>query len=375
MAEPRPLDIAQVTATFPPYFAGTGNVCFEQSRALAARGHRVQVYTATYPGTPQDPPGVRVHRLRPLLRIGLAPLLAGLLRMPRPDVVHVHQPFIFGAELAVLRAAWGGVPVVSTFHNELRGPGVKGALFRAYAASAGRVALRRSARLTVLSIDHARSVPPLAAELDRRPGAFVEVPNGVDAAVFVPDGDRPDGPPTAVFAAQLDGAHRFKRLDLLLSALGEVPGLRLRVIGGGELLEGFRAQAAAGGVSDRVEFLGARPHAELPALLRSGDFLVICSDSTEAFPLVQLEALASGVPVVASALPGVRTVVTPGRDGLHVVPGDRASLVEALRSMAAAGRSSVAAMGRSGREKVLERYTWERSAETLERVYREVVDR
>lgn len=364
--------IAQITATFPPYFAGTGNVCFHQSRCLAALGHEVDVYTATYPGEPLDPPGVTVHRLRPALRLGLAPLLPQLLRMPLPDVIHVHQPFIFGAELVVARAARAGVPVVSTFHNALSGAGVKGALFGGYNETALRFALRRSARLTVLSVDHARSVGPLARELARRPEAFVEVPNGVDAATFSPDGDRPPGPRTAVFAAQLDGAHRFKRLDLLLGALPDVPGLRVRVVGGGELLEEFRGQAAALGVADRVEFLGPRPHEELPGLLRSGDFLVICSDSTEAFPLVQLEALACGVPVVAAALPGVRTVVEPGREGLHVVPGDRASLVEALRRMTGAPPAELAAMGAAGRRKVLERYTWERSAELLERTYREV---
>ena len=368
--------IAQLTATFPPYFAGTGNVCFHQSRCLAERGHEVDVYTATYPGEPVDPPGVRVHRMAPVVRVGLAPLLPRLLRIPRPDVIHLHQPFIFGAELAVLRALRTGIPIVSSFHNELKGEGVKGALFRGYSATALRLALRRSARLTVLTTDHARSVPPLAEELARRPEAFVDVPNGVDVETFSPGPAAPaDRPPTAVFVAQLDGAHRFKRLDLLLDVLREVPELQVIVAGGGELLESFRAQAGSLGVADRVEFLGARPHSDLPGILRSGDFLVICSDSTEAFPLVQLEALASGIPVVAAALPGVRTVVEPGRDGLHVVPGGRASLLEALRLMAAIPPAERAAMGARAREKALERYTWERSAETLERVYEDVLAR
>jgi glycosyltransferase involved in cell wall biosynthesis len=370
MAE-RPLRIAQVTATFPPYYAGTGNVCFQQSAQLAARGHTVEVWSATYPGVPEDPPGVRVRRLAPVLRLGNAPLLPGLLRMARPDVLHLHQPFIFG-ELAVLRAALGRVPVVSTFHNELLGTGVKGALFRGYSASGLRWDLARSARICALTLDHARSVPPLARELARRPGAFVEVPNGVDPAVFAP-GSAPEGPPTAVFAAQLDGAHRFKRLDLLLRALPAVPELRVRVVGGGALEAEYRALAGSLGVADRVEFLGRRPHAELPALLRASDLLVICSDSTEAFPLVQLEALACGIPVVASALPGVRTVVTPGAEGLHVVPGDSASLVAALGRMVEVDREGRRAMGARGRETVLARYTWARSAELLERVYRELV--
>lgn len=365
--------IAHLTATFPPYYAGTGNVCFHQARCLAARGHEVDVYSATYPGVPEDPPGVRVHRLRPLLRLGNAPLLPGLVRMPRPDVIHLHQPFIFGAELAVLRAWRGRVPVVSSFHNELRGDGVKGALFRGYTATAMRAALARAARLTVLSLDHARSVAPLARELARRPQDFAEVPNGVDATMFSPGPPRDPGPaPVAVFAAALDGAHRFKRLDLLLRALAEVPGLRLRVVGGGELEPEFRALAGELGVAARVEFAGRRPHAELPALLRDADFLVLCSDGVESFGLVQVEALACGIPVVVCDLPGVRTVVEPGVDGLHVRAGDLRSLVEALRRMTALPAAERAAMGERGRRKVLERYTWERSAELLEGVYGEL---
>jgi glycosyltransferase involved in cell wall biosynthesis len=354
--------VAMVTATFPPYWAGTGNVVYHQARCLAARGHEVDVYSATYPGEPEDPPGVRVHRLKPVLRLGNAPLLPGLLRMPAPDVIHVHQPFIFGADLVTLRQK---APVVATFHNELLGDGVKGVLFRAYSATAMRATLARAERLVVVSADHARSVPPLAREMARRPEAFAEVPNGVDAQEFSPG----TGGETAIFVAALDGAHRFKRLDVLLDALAEVPDLRLRVVGGGEAEAEYRAHAARAGVADRVEFLGARPHTELPALLRESAFLVLCSDAVESFGLVQVEALASGIPVVASALPGVRTVVEPGVDGLHVEPGDRRSLTGALRRMAAMSGAERAAMGEHGRRKVLERYTWERSAERLEDVY------
>jgi glycosyltransferase involved in cell wall biosynthesis len=369
-----PLHIAHVTATFPPYYAGTGNVVFHQAGALAARGHEVEVFSATYPGEPVDPPGVRVHRMRPVLRLGNAPLLPGLLRMPLPGVLHLHEPFIFGAELAVARARRAGVPVVASFHNDLQGEGVKGALFRAYNASAVPVTLARAARIAVLSLDHARAVPVLARELERRPQAFVEVPNGVDASTFTPTAaPHGNGRPRAVFAAALDGAHRFKRLDLLLRALAAVPELDLTVAGGGELEPEFRRLAHALGVGGRVAFAGAMPQPELAARLREGDFLVLCSDSVESFGLVQVEALASGIPAVVSDLPGVRTVVEPGVDGLHVTPGDLGSLVGALREMAGMPPGQRRAMGERGREKVLARYTWERSAERLEAVYRELV--
>ena len=88
---------------------------------------------------------------------------------------------------------------------------------------------------------------------------------------------------------------------------------------------------------------------------------------------MQVEALACGIPVVASELPGVRTVVEDGVDGLHVRPGELGSLVSGLQRMVALAPAERAAMGERGRRKVLERYTWERSAERLEQVYEQLV--
>ena len=72
--------IAHVSATFPPYYGGTGNVCYHNARVLAERGHDVHVFTADWPGERDDPPGVTVHRLKPLFRIGNAPVLPQLSR-------------------------------------------------------------------------------------------------------------------------------------------------------------------------------------------------------------------------------------------------------------------------------------------------------
>ena len=371
--------VAQITATFPPYYAGTGNACFHQARSLAERGHDITVYTASYPGRRVDPPGVSVHRLGALARVGNAPLLPALARIPRFDVIHLFQPFIFGAELTTLRAAIAGMPLVSSFHNELAAPGIKGALFEVYNATVTRLVLTRSARLTVLSVDHARSVPSLARELARRPHAFVPTPNGVDVEAFRP-GDRavarkalglPQQAMVAMFCGRLDRAHSFKRLDLLLHALAQIRSreLHLLIAGGGELEDRYRRLAGDLGMGDRVVFAGERPHDELPAAYRAANFLVLPSDSVESFGIVLLEAFATGLPVLASALPGVRELVREGVDGMLIEPGDPGSLVHALEAMSQLSADRRREMGEAGRLKVLAGYTWERSAEILESAY------
>ena len=375
-----PLRVAQFSATFPPYYAGSGNACFYLSQALAARGHHVEVFTAGHPGQRHDPDGVIAHRYAARLRMGNAPLVPQLALVRGFDVVHLHQPFIFGAEAALAVHARTGAPLVSSYHNELQADGVKGALFAAYDRVVTRTALRRSARVTPLSMEHARAAPLLAAELARRPDAFVPVPNGVDVEIFRP-GEEPalrrslgvsDDGIVAAFCAKLDAAHLTKRLDLAIEATARVPELTLLVVGGGELLDRYRAQAAAAGIAERVRFVGDRRHGDVARHLRAADLLVMPS-TLESFGIVQLEAMACARPVVISDLPGARGVSRDGVHGVHVAPGDVDDLVRGLERLVRAGADGRRRMGEAAREHVLERYTWGQCAERLEHAYREAI--
>jgi glycosyltransferase involved in cell wall biosynthesis len=366
--------IAHLSATFPPYYAGSGNACFYQAQALAERGHKVEVFTAAYPGRPVDPEGVVTHRYRARLRIGNAPFIPQLALLEGFDVLHLHQPFIFGAEAALTASARTGAPLVSSYHNELQADGVKGMLFAGYDRLVTRAALRRSAKLTVLSMEHAREAPLLAAELARRPDAFAPVPNGVDVEIFRP-GTEPElraalGVPAsatvAAFCARLDHAHLTKRLDLAIEAAARIDGLTLLVIGGGPLIERFRAQAAAAGA--RVVFAGDVRHEDVARHLRAADLLVMPS-TLESFGIVQLEAMACGLPVVISRLAGAREVSRDGEHGVHVAPGDLGDLVRGLSELLDAGAPARRIMGEAARRHVIAHYTWGRGAELLEAAY------
>ena len=372
----RPLRIAHFSATFPPYYAGSGNACYYQAEALAARGHAVEVFTAAYPGERVDPTGVPTHRYAARFRLGNAPFVPQLALVDGFDVIHLHQPFIFGAEAALAAHVRSGIPLVSSYHNELQAHGLKGALFAAYDAVVSRAALRRSAMLTVLSMEHARAAPLLAAELDRRPAAFAPVPNGVDVDTFDAGAEPalraalgiPEDAIVAAFCAKLDAAHLTKRLDLAIDATARVPAVTLLVIGGGPLIERYRAQAAASGVADRVVFAGDQAHTDVARHLRSADLLLMPS-TLEAFGIVQIEAMACALPVVISDLPGARGVSHDGEHGVHVTPGDLEDLVRGLRVMVDAGQPGRSSMGAAARAHVKANYTWGRCAELLEDAY------
>jgi len=368
------LRIAAVTATFPPYYAGAGNAAYHQAAGLAERGHDVTVLTATYPGAPDNPDQVRVLRLRPVLRLGNAPLLPELPALLRGfDVIQLHQPFIFGSEIVSATARLCRTPLVSTMHNALLAEGARGRLFDMYSKLVLPMTLRASSIVVGLTEGHARSIPQVARELSRRPEKLRVVPNAVDTDEFSPAPPDPRfrdqmGIPAeatvAMLCAVLDEAHRFKRADLAVAATAQVEGLHLLIVGRGPLSAELRAQATDLGISNRVHLAGFQ--ADLKQCYRAADVLVICSDKLESFGLVQVEAMACERPVIVSDLPGVRDVSIPGVHGFRVRPGDKADLVDKLRAFCALSADARRTMGVAARRHVLSNFTWKHSVDALE---------
>jgi glycosyltransferase involved in cell wall biosynthesis len=390
------LRIAHLTATFPPYPGGAGNTCYRFARGQAERGHEVEVFTAAAAGEAPDPGGAVVHRIEPLLAIGNAPLIPSLARIQGFDLVHVHYPFIFGSELTLLgrlgrkrrRQA-----LLVHYKNRLIGRGARGALFEGYEHTVAPLLVRAADRVCVLSPDHAGSVPYLRRTGERHPGKLVEMPNGVDTELFAPGRGEaglhgslgiPDEALVATFVATLDRAHHFKRLDLAIQAIArvaadtnaaghEAPPMHLVVAGGGELLDRFRDQARAAGVGDRVHFLGPVPHAELPGVLRGADLLLLTTQPPESFGIVLIEAMACGLPTIATEYPGVRAVVDDGATGLLVGPEDPEAVAAAIRRLIEAGPAGRARMGAAGREKAERLWSWPRLLDRMEDAYAEAI--
>ncbi|MCW5880707.1 MAG: glycosyltransferase family 4 protein [Anaerolineae bacterium] len=211
------------------------------------------------------------------------------------------------------------------------------------------------------------------------------IPNGVDIDTFRPDPARrsaararlglPEAAPVVVAATRLEAE---KGVQVALAALAQTraaaPDARLVVAGDGGYAESLRRRAADLGLGGAVSFLGFVPHAELPDILAAGDVFVMPSLCHEAFPVSILEALAAGLPVVASRVGGVPAAITPGATGYLVTPGDASALAAALLSLLAApGRRR--AMGALGRRTAEARYSRAATTQAVEDVVRAVVAR
>jgi D-inositol-3-phosphate glycosyltransferase len=286
-------------------------------------------------------------------------------RRDPPDVVHAH--FWMSGHAALSAARPLGIPVVQTFHAlgvvKKRHQGGKDT------SPPGRLPIENALVRDVDSIvatcsDEVFELVRLGA--DR--GRISVVPCGVDTALFSPTGPaepRRHGVARIVFVGRLV---ERKGIGNVVSALAGVPDAELVIAGGPDParldsdpeIRRLRALAAEHGVVDRVELRGRVGRADLPALLRSAD-VVTCVPWYEPFGIVPLEAMACGVPVVASAVGGLIDTVVHGDTGVHIPPRRPDLLAVALRDLLAdAARRR--ALGAAGASRASHRYSWDRVA-------------
>jgi glycosyltransferase involved in cell wall biosynthesis len=191
------------------------------------------------------------------------------------------------------------------------------------------------------------------------------IPNGLDASAFEP---RPPRAPRRAIIT-IANLRREKAHDVLIDAapsiLRRVPDARFEIVGGGPEHEALVARAHARGVAAAFTFHG---HCDdVAARLREADLFVLPSRS-EAFPNAVLEAMAAGLPIVASATGGIRELVDHERTGLLVSPDDPAALAAAIVRMLS--ESSLAArLGAAARARAVDRFDFDRMVAGFEHVY------
>ncbi len=272
------------------------------------------------------------------------------------------------------------MPVVHTFHAlgivKRRHQGAKDPS-PAHRIETERDIARRADRVIATCSDEVFEL--VRQDADRR--RISVVPCGVDVTRFTPDGPaepRAPGRHRLVVACRLV---ERKGVGNAITALAAVPGAELHVAGGPDLAaldadpeaRRLRALAAALGVEDRVVLRGSVGRAAMPPLLRSAD-AVVCAPWYEPFGIVPLEAMACGVPVVATAVGGQIDSVVDRVTGLHVPPRDPAALAAALGELL--DRPQLRArLGAEGARRVRERFAHDRVAAATREVYAEVVRR
>ncbi len=282
------------------------------------------------------------------------------------DVVHLHFPYPPGDLVA--RLVPGAPPLVITYHSDIvRQQGV----LRLYAPLL-RATLARAARILPTSPAYIASSPWLQPHAER----CTVVPLSIDLARFAaPDAGRVaairasyGGAPLLLFVGRL---RYYKGVHLLVQAMPQIdPASQLLIVGVGPEYAALQQQAQAAGLAGRVHFLGEVDDATLPAVYAAADVFVLPSHlRAEAFGIVQVEAQASGLPVVCTELgTGTSFVTQHGRTGFVVPPADPAALARAVNVLLA-NPALARAMGAAGRRRAQAHFSHAAMLDAVQRVY------
>ena len=279
------------------------------------------------------------------------------LRSLRPDLVHVHEPFVPLVPWAAIGVAQEmGIPTVGTFHANYPNGCIHYKIFRPVLAPYFE---RLAARIAVSPTAAATSAASFSGE-------YRIIPNGVDVARFRPAGE-PRDPNRVLFVGRPEARKGLAVLLRALPALLEsAPDVRLEIIGSAP--EDAKVPKR---LLSSVEVRGAVDGEALVSSMHSSSVLCAPSIGGESFGVILVEAMAAGLPIVASDIPGYEAVVTSGKEGLLVPPGDANALADALRDLLLdhLRRAEISAAGRISAL----RYDWSLIAAELEGVYLDAI--
>lgn len=380
------LRIGLFTDTYAPQVNGVSISLQLISEGLQKRGHQVTIFAPKFPGYEDNQPGV--VRLPSLKYLNDPPIYVAVLGTPRStwslsrkhfDVLHAHSPLTVGL-LAYLTASTKNLPLIYTYHTSITD-------YTHYLKVIGGTGvIRHAARwfsATSTNLGHQIVVPSpkfyrlLLEQKVKKP--IRVIPNGIDLSNFKtaknPGSFRQRlglsaDAPILLSVGRVDPE---KRLDFLIDAFvriaDRVPEAHLVFAGDGSSRKKLEEQAAATKVKERIHFLGMLNRSELPNLLHDATVFLSAS-TTEVHPISVIEAIASGLPLVAVRDEAFEGMIVEGENG-HLTPLDVDCYADTLAKLV----TDPERLSRYGNRscELSEKYSIEGQVRTLEQLYMEAI--
>jgi glycosyltransferase involved in cell wall biosynthesis len=351
----------------------------ELSAAVSRHGHSVTVYTAVTGDQQRRGPALGDLTIvelptgpartgQPLSHLNhFAEQVARQVDTVRPDILHSHG-WTSGMVAALVGRTYR-VPVVHNSHE----PGARG---RRDTSPTDLMSIQRAVAraATLITADSSAGVFELIRMGVPRTKISVVTP-GVDLDEFTPDGPRADRRPPLRRIIGLGALSADQGFGDLIDALPAIPNTELVIVGGparDRLADDppagwLRERAARRGVTGRVELTGRVDREQLPALLRSAD-LAACVPWSESFGQLALQAMACGLPLLATAVDEHTDIVTDGITGALIPPRQPATIA-ATATKLLNDPGWLQAMGAAACDRARARYSWDRTAHDTVHIY------
>ncbi|NTW47945.1 MAG: glycosyltransferase family 4 protein [Candidatus Yonathbacteria bacterium] len=325
---------------FYPKIGGMENCAYTIARRFHdVLGYRVTVITSNHLAKEylqEELDGIIVHRLAPSFKISNTPIgfswrrtIKKLCNEIRPDIVNIHTPVPFMADIAAPICAMYA-PVVLSYHagSMRKGTLPEDAIILPYEKIFLPMLFRTVSRIAPVSeyFSHTLGIAVKEKTAVIRPG--------IDTARFT-NTPLPDGDPVVMFVGRIEHSSAWKGIDELLHAFVSVhtrmPRARLRIVGGGDAVEHYTALAHTLGIGDVTVFTGPQTGDALIDAYRTSTVVVLPSTSdAEQSSVVLVEAMASGRPVIGTRIGGTPFIIDNEKNGLLVPPKDVLALADTI---------------------------------------------
>jgi len=366
------LRIAHVTSFFDPEYYGSHE--YFLSLELQRLGNDITVITSDlhslwggalglrgkFKCGCHDYDGLRVYRIRSLGRISITPIAHGVLAVLRRggyDVILTHELFHFFSFCSAAAAKNLRKPLLLFLHDYSGGrrPVYK-LLFKLNYITLGTFVLQQADRVVALS----DAAAAFAQQLGKTPAVVDIIPTGVDLNLFRGCANRTSNKEEKVilFVGRLT---KEKGVFFLLSVFRDIVdaarNVRLLIVGTGPEELSARRICTDLHIDDKVYFLGRVNNKSMPTVYEKADMLVLPTLTSEPFGNVLLEAMASGIPVIGSAIGGMRDIIVDGENGFKFVPGNAAQLKTRMLTLLR-NENLRMNMGWKARSWVEKRFSW-----------------
>ncbi len=385
-----------VSDAYYPYPSGVSELTHNRMLYLKEKGIEVDILTSSYG---KDDEKYDVYRLGKVIKIpangsyitmtydrNMANLVRDFFKEHKYDIIHLAGPFPPDLSYFVMKYGPKDVPMIGEFQAAsdivLKDYYKEGNVFEyilAFFMKAGGTVFN-----SIFKKDFSRLDRMIAISKDAKiffntyiKGEYKILPCGVDTNRFNPKGSRfagiDENIPSILFMGRLD---KRKGLDRLLKVmpiiLKEMPNIKLYVGGKGPMYKYYKKMVKSMNLEKNVEFLGYIKKEDLPSLYRSVSLYVSPATGGETFGIVLIEAMASGIPVIASDIPGYRCVIDHNVNGILVDTTNSQlfslNILNILRS-----REKARDLSKKALEKIYNKYDWNVIIDETIEIYKDLI--
>jgi len=380
--------ICLVTHYFPPHKGGIEQVSYEQSKRLTESGYQIDVLTSKFEGRNTNPiKGIKIHHypsLNVAKRFGVPyPIISFKAYktftqlIQKCDLVHAHGHVYMSSYMAGMVAKKYKKPFIVTQHNTfIDYQSFLNIIEQLNDFIIGKSVLKHANKVITVSKETMKYVLKLGADKTKTSVIY----NGVDTDYFRPVNKRKSReklglPKNRKIILSVRRLVYKNGLDTLIESVPlltrDHPDLLFLVAGKGPSRKLIEDRIKELGIDANIKLTGFVPDRLLPVYYDAADYFILPSASGEGLPLVLLEAMACGLPVIATTVGGTPEIIKHMKNGVLVPPRNPEAMAEALSKLLSEGLGP--ALGEEARRIVENRLTWEENLRQLQDIYKKFI--